>query len=220
MTVVPVEPSVLDTLRERRLAHLAEMDTLIETRSAERSAFDARTDATDEERAAFAVAEAAAAAEFDQSDAALKELDRRVREEKIRDRRRRVAARAARATAPDVRVGAEPLTYRKDNRREVSYFADLCAALHPKASQHMINYNQRSAEERLRRHASEMDVEMPRREADKARRARKQVEENIETRLRLGMGEPFRRDPFAVEQRVTPNRTDAQGGYFIQLVAA
>jgi HK97 family phage major capsid protein len=84
------------------------------------------------------------------------------------------------------RVTSEPLTYRPG--AAVSYFRDLVLA----------QRNDDGARERLERHASEMEVQLPARE-ERARRAR---ERGLAS---LGLG---------FETRVAPNRTQGQGGYF------
>jgi len=60
------------------------------------------------------------------------------------------------------------------------------------------------AEERLRRHGKEMDVELP------ARAKRREVNAQQEIRNQIGWDTP---NPF--EKRVNPNRTDGQGGYLV-----
>ena len=77
----------------------------------------------------------------------------------------------------------EPLTYRSDVPH--SYFRDRFAALGG-------DDEARDADARLKRHAEEMDVEIPKRDA----RARAVAAET------------------GVELRVNPNRTQGQGGYF------
>jgi HK97 family phage major capsid protein len=76
-----------------------------------------------------------------------------------------------------VDVIAEPLTYRRDG--EHSYFKDRLS-------------DRQDARERLKRHAQEMDVEIP--ERDKVARARA--------------------DAQGLEFRVNPNRAQGQGGFF------
>jgi hypothetical protein len=80
-------------------------------------------------------------------------------------------------TAIDVK--SEPLTYRQDTRQ--SYFQDLVIAKN----------GDLAAEERLARHASEMSVEVPKRDAERRAQA-------------VAAG---------VEFRVNPNRVDGTGGF-------
>jgi hypothetical protein len=80
----------------------------------------------------------------------------------------------------DVEILSEPLTYRRDG--EHSYFRDRVKVLDG-------NFE---ANERLRRHAQEMDVEIP--ERDKVARSRAEAQ--------------------GLEFRVNPNRTQGQGGFF------
>lgn len=79
-----------------------------------------------------------------------------------------------------VEITYEPLTYRADG--EYSYFRDRVTALREDAA----------ARRRLERHAAEMDVELPRRDAAAYQRA-------VEA---------------GVELRTNPNRTPGTGGYF------
>lgn len=62
-----------------------------------------------------------------------------------------------------------------------------------------------AASERLQRHAQELDVDLPKREAARARRADSQLD---------GVTRGESREGF-FEKRVNPNRTDGQGGYFV-----
>jgi len=83
-------------------------------------------------------------------------------------------------TRPDVRVKSEPLTY--ERHAPQSYFKDLSLAA----------AGDNAAEARLQRHATEMRVEIPKREAAREARAR----------------------AAGVEYRVNANRADGTGGYF------
>jgi HK97 family phage major capsid protein len=90
----------------------------------------------------------------------------------------------------------EPLTYNPHSRN--SYFLDLARS--------QVN-GDLDARERLQRHAREMDVEVPRRDRAREARARQQLH-GIP-----GLSDEDREAAF--EQRVNPNRTDGQGGYFV-----
>lgn len=90
-----------------------------------------------------------------------------------------------------VDVRSEPLTYQ---RQRSTYFSDL----------YKMTQGDVEAKSRLERHGKEMDVEMPRREAQRARNA------EIEVRNSIGWDTPT---PF--EKRTNPNRTDGQGGYLV-----
>jgi HK97 family phage major capsid protein len=112
-------------------------------------------------------------------------------------------------TGPDdrrrepVRVGAEPRAY--DRGAGHSYFLDLVRS--------ELNVGDgdggvQAARERLRRHAAELEVEMPAREAAREQRAREALRSAVP-----GMSQ--RQLESAFEKRVNPNRTDGQGGFFV-----
>ncbi len=109
-----------------------------------------------------------------------------------------------------------PLTYRADNVGEHSYFRDLVAVNDPGAASGMPSVSVDEARARLDRHAAEMRVEMPKRSAERERRAARQVEE-AEHRFRRSVGLPTWRgldfSPF--ERRTTPSRIQGNGGYFV-----
>ena len=123
-------------------------------------------------------------------------------------------------------VTGAPQVYGRHSRN--SYFLDL-------ARYQLRHQDAPAAVERLNRHAAELDVELPRREA--ARRAR--AERGLQS-LDEEYAREYRRDPAAqsffrrngvsgpgarqdsngeAELRVNPNRTDGQGGYFVQNAA-
>jgi hypothetical protein len=205
------DKSLLEQLREKRSDLLATMGTAIEARQTERTAFEARTDATDEDRSAFTVDETAFGATHDERKAELVELDRRIDEQELQERRRADAASASRS---DASVTSEPMTYRRDNQHEQSYFRDLAATVPGFASRMK---DPAGALDRLRRHADELNVEMPKREQAREARAQAQIE-RAESEFSASMigarhHRGFDVNPF--EKRVNPNRTDGQGGYFI-----
>jgi HK97 family phage major capsid protein len=205
------DKTLLEELREKRSTLLASIGTAIEARQTERTAFEARTDASDEDRSAYAVAETAFGEAHQARKAELVAIDQRIDEAELQERRRADAAAASRS---DASVTSEPLTYRADNQHERSYFKDL-AATRPEFRSRMKDPT--GALERLERHAAELNVEMPKREEARERRAQAQIERAeldfsssmVGAALRRGFDE----NPF--EKRVNPNRTDGQGGYFI-----
>jgi HK97 family phage major capsid protein len=93
-------------------------------------------------------------------------------------------------------VTREPMTYERGNGN--SYFLDLARAQ---------LQNNAEARARLDRHAAELRVELPKREARRDEAARREVR-SIE-------GVKERHAESAFEKRVNPNRTDGQGGYFV-----
>jgi HK97 family phage major capsid protein len=203
-------PTLLDELREQRKTKIDEFGSAIEEREAVRVAFEARIadeDETkrpsDEETAEYRAADDKFADESDERQAALKSLDRRIDEQKQIEKRR---AQAAKKADPDrASVGEEPLTYRRDNANEFSYFRDLAAVSNPTFAASMRAGSPEQSRERLFHHAAEMEIEGPARAAKREARARDQVDE--------ANGRPLVESPF--ERRVTPNRTDGQGGYFV-----
>jgi HK97 family phage major capsid protein len=100
------------------------------------------------------------------------------------------------------RVLSEPTMYGRGTRQ--SYFLDL--------ARYQIRGDS-EAHDRLQRHAQELDVLLPAREARRAARAERQ----LESLNRDDAGRYLGRDAFFghAETRVNPNRTDGQGGYFV-----
>jgi HK97 family phage major capsid protein len=141
------------------------------------------------------------ATRFDELDAELRQLGTDIAAAETREAR--IAAVRRDSQPGPARIGAEPQTYGRGSRN--SYFLDLIRAqLRGDAT----------ALDRLTRHAKELDVEMPRREARRRELAERRMEQ--EWAGERGRDVPVYRDgvsPF--ETRVAPNRTDGQGGYFI-----
>ena len=166
-------PTLLETLIEKRSALATEASTILDTASTE------ARDLTVEE-------EARAAALSDEMSSLSKEIELR---ESI-ERSRFAAAEAARS----VSVKSEPLTYNREKR--FSYFKDLATV------QAGLVGDVSAAQERLNRHAAEMDVEFSKRDKRRAEKA--------ETEMRGITGSEV--SPF--ESRAG-NRTDGTGGYFV-----
>ncbi len=100
-------------------------------------------------------------------------------------------------------VTSEPMTYSPHSGH--SYFRDLARA----------QYRQdMSAADRLASHAKEMRVELPARE-QRREAARKQRAEQEMTELAKRERWNDKQLENVFEQRVNPNRTDGQGGYFV-----
>ncbi|MGV9242619.1 phage major capsid protein [Streptomyces sp. NPDC003710] len=97
---------------------------------------------------------------------------------------------------PSVQVLSEPRTYERGTRH--SYFLDMVRAQLGRGDG---DGGVTAAQDRLRRHAQELDVEMPKREKRRAELADKELRA-------IDRGSVF-------EKRVNPNRTDGQGGYFV-----
>lgn len=173
----------------------------------QRATHDGERKAYNEQRSAFAMAEASFGEAHEARKDELKALDRRIDEAELQERRRADAAAASRS---DVKVTGEPLTYRQDNAHERSYFKDLAITQVPAVAAAMTGGSRDGSVERLQRHASEMDKEMPKREAARERRAQAQID-RAERDATGGRG--LDASPF--EKRVNPNRTDGQGGNFV-----
>ena len=213
--------SLLDQLRDKRKDAVSEWADMIEAREGERSKFEERealaegepNRPTDAERDAFAEAEAEFKSVSDEREAAIKALDKRIKEQKkVESARADAASEAAERSVWS--VTSEPMTYREDNKREVSYFADMAAMYHSTAGQKL---DRGAAVERLNRHAQEIDIEMPKRRAERERKAAAQVE-SAERDFRGSFIQGVDRrglDASPFEKRVNPNRTDGQGGYFV-----
>jgi len=209
------DPTLLEQLTEQRKAKLDELGSLIENRNKERDEFEAREASSDdkpseEDRSAFDKAEEAYEADKAARKADIEKLDRRIDDEELQERRREEAAKASRRS---VSVTSEPLTYRKDNGKEVSYYLDLAAEMVPGLASQMSD--PAGARERLQRHAKEMEVELPKRAQAREQRAQAQIDD-AEHEFRSSVG--IRRrglDESPFERRVNPNRTDGQGGFFV-----
>lgn len=151
-------------------------------------------------------------AAFDEKRAAIKKLDGDIEAMKGRiadaedDEKREQAAAAARAQSGQTgpRTGgavitSEPQMYGRGSGR--SYFHDLALGTVRRDP---------AALERLTRHAAELRVELPAREARRNARAQSQMND-------LASAERWQDEQrmAAFEQRTNPNRTDGQGGYFV-----
>lgn len=193
-------------LLEQRKALAAERDRIVadvEARGA--------TELTDAENAAFNE-KRAAIAKIDEKRA---EVEAAIKEAEEDDKREQAAASAsvdAGQTGERRSGGAvvtrEPMIYGEGMRH--SYFLDLARA--------ELNHGDgdggtAAARDRLRRHAQELEVELPRREKLREERARQEL--GTIDGLRDGQRHAARNRANAFEQRVNPNRTDGQGGYFV-----
>lgn len=186
----------LAQLLERRAALRAELDGVIaEARSASRGLNDdeqTRMNAGTEELRGLNVRE--------------DELNGQIRDAEDTERREQTAAAARAQTGQtgQARTGgavvtSEPQVYAR--RSGNSYFHDMARAQFRSDT---------GALERLNRHAAELRVELPAREARREARAREQMDA-------MATQERWRDEQrsAAFETRVNPNRTDGQGGYFV-----
>jgi HK97 family phage major capsid protein len=177
-----VSRALIDALLQRRAERKSELDALLETPTSE------KRDLNTEEREKFE------AAEKD-----IRELDQRVTELDDQLKRDDASAEVAKRykVGEQVKVVSEPLTYQRGNGK--SYFMDLAKAQ---------LQNDSDAAQRLQRHGKELDVEMPKREERRERRAREEL-------AALDREDRLRNTESAFEKRVNPNRVDGQGGYFV-----
>jgi HK97 family phage major capsid protein len=216
------ERSILEQLQERRSTLLKEMADAIEARKKERSEFEGRAAEaiTDEDRSSYETAGAAYVAQRDQRKAEIAELDQRIDEEELLERRKNDAQKASIA---DVRVEIthEEKTYERGNGR--SYYRDMAVTHLPGARAELGGESE--ALERLQKHAAEVRVELPKieqryeerhamGEVDRAERSiRRELSGPLGIHARGIEGNPFTSSP--VEKRVNPNRLDGQGGFFV-----
>lgn len=185
----------LEQLRQLRAALKAELEGVIAAPKAENRALNESESA----RLATGMADLR---KFNDDEKAL--LEQITQAEEL-DRREQAAAAArvqdgqtGRQTGGAV-VTSEPQMYGRSSGR--SYFHDLALGTVRRDP---------AALDRLTRHAAELRVELPAREARRETRARAQMDE-------LASAERWRDEQrmAAFETRVNPNRTDGQGGYFV-----
>jgi hypothetical protein len=212
---------VLATLRRRLAALLEQRKGLAAERDQIASVTETR-DATPEETAAFNEKRAAIKAIDDE----IGPLTNQIRELEADAEREQAAAAAYAQTglagqrnepANNRPVGgaqiiSEPRAYGRDQRH--SYFLDLARDQLGRGDG---DGGVQAARERLRRHAQELSVEMPKREANR-RSAAQRALEGIEGLRPEHRSSVFERGN-AQEMRVNPNRTDGTGGYFVQVAA-
>jgi hypothetical protein len=212
--------TLLAKLEARRNEEIDALAALVDKREGERSAFEKReasedAEPSDEERAAFVVADEEFGKEFDRREREAELLKRRIREQQAVEERRQAAAKHA---GSSVSVTSEPMTYRKDNAHELSYYYDFAARFHSGVAER--HPDPAGAHDRLERHAKEVSAEMPKREAAREARAQRQIDEaerSFTGSLRGVHARGLAESPF--EQRTNPNRTDGQGG-FVMVAAA
>jgi hypothetical protein len=177
-------------------------------------------------RATFRAAEEGFEADFATREAEMKKLDQRISEQEVLEFRQKNAAEASRS--PKLEIGEEEKTYRQEEGegKGRSYWRDLSTRNPAIMATGLLSVDPTEAQERLNRHAQEMEVELPKRAEARERRAASQVE-SAEREFRGSFAPGMTRrggleaSPF--ETRVNPNRTDGQGGYFVvrrDLVAA
>jgi HK97 family phage major capsid protein len=195
---------VLEDLREQRAGVFAELETL------------GKADTLSQEQRA----------RWGELDSQIEDLDAQIAlMSKQQQREQRAAAdRAARAggVQTDVTtgqpagsgwsVGAEPQIYGKGSRN--SYFLDLARSELNRGEGHG---GPTAARDRLRRHAQEIDVELPKRQAELDRRAEQALQEALmsgSTKERRAAQRMYEAGLSPFERRFV-SRTDGAGGYFV-----
>jgi hypothetical protein len=138
-------------------------------------------------------------------------LEERIRVQTEQEARRQADADVQRlngddpAGRPPARVSSEPRTYGEGTRS--SYFLDLARV---QMGQGDGDGGVAAARDRLARHAKELEVELPAREARRDELAHADTDRELR---RAGYSRRARDNAF--EKRVNPNRTDGQGGNFV-----
>lgn len=180
-------PTVLEQLQKRRTDISAELDRLIAEPTPE---------GLEEMRAANA--------KIREQEEQRREVDERIRVMEEQEKRRDAEADTQRRYG-GARIIREPRIY--DPHQRHSYFLDMTRS--------QMNMGDGdggvgAARDRLARHAKELDVDLPSREA---RRDELAGEHADQEQRRGGFSSRSRETMF--EKRVNPNRTDGQGGFFV-----
>ena len=211
---------VIDDLKEQRKSLFDELLAFDEARKSERAKVEDPTKLTDEERSAYDEAEGNYLAEVKRRDQEITLLDERIEAEETLEKRRVDAAKHA----PAISHIVEPATYRKDNTQEASWLHDMAVVYDSRVVGSLRGANPTASRERLSRHGKEMDELLPKRAADRERRAMEIIEQGIPARERRNFkAEIFERGgrvASGTEARVNPNITFGQGGEFVQSRAA
>lgn len=227
------ERSVLAQLQERRKSLLEQIEPLLAEREAVRVAFDERRgqekeedQPTADERSQFAADEEAFNERLQGLMSDLDGLDERIKQHETVERSRSAAQAASVGTGTSVSIVHEPHTYRRDNQRSRSYWMDLAAATVPEAR---ALPRTDGYQERLQRHAREMEEVVTRSKASRELRAQKAIEEGeAATRSRYGVRggldeSPFHRSKWSesdgLDEQRAPSRVPGQGGRVAVLAA-
>lgn len=213
----PTEGTLLEKLQARRAALAAKVDPLIAAREEEHEKYEARSASeddkpSDEERAAFATAESTFHDEVQPLIREMKGLDLRIERQELSERSKELAAGASRSSG--VQILREPEVYAEGDKDSPSYFIDLAAHLNPNIRA-KLGPRADGFPERLEKHNQMMQDVIPKRQAEKDRRAERQIEEaELHTRRTINPREirGFEDSPF---ERRAPSRLDGQGGFFV-----
>lgn len=203
---------MLKFLREQLAKLLEQRQALAAARDAIVAAAEVRGSLTDEDNMAFE----ARRAEINAVDTQIEEVRGRITAAEDDERRTQAANEAARDAGQTgqrreggAKVTAEPTQYGQGRRH--SYFLDLARDQLGRGDG---DGGVQEARSRLRRHAQELDVEMPLREARRAKNAERGLDriEGLSGEQRRSV---FERGTAGMEKRVNPGRADGQGGYFV-----
>jgi HK97 family phage major capsid protein len=212
------ERSLLERLETRRTELLDEAGPLIDQREVERTEFEAREDATDDDRATFDEAERAFDADLRSRTREIDSLNQRIDQQQLVEARRELAARASRSEGTRTSVTNEPEVYRQDgDSKAPSYFIDLMAKLRPDLRSKLGSKSD-GFEERLAKHSKMWEELLPRREAERERKAVRQAEAaELEFRrsFRSHVGVEVRGFDTSPFESRAPSRIPGQGGYFV-----
>ena len=209
------ERTLVEQLKEQRKTLLDAMVTFVDARKETRAQIEDLTKLTEDERTAYAEAERQFLVDVEARDNEITELDARIKSEEAIEKRRAEAA----AHAPLISGIKEPATYRKDNTQEASWLHDMAVVYDSRTVGSLRGANPTASRERLSRHGKEMDELLPKRAAERERRALEIIEQGIPARERRSFhGEIFERGgrvASGTEARVNPNITFGQGGEFV-----
>ncbi|MCU1659308.1 MAG: phage-related major capsid protein, partial [Pseudonocardiales bacterium] len=199
----------LTKLAEQRAALSTEMRAVIES-----AGTAGRTNLTDDEQKTYDEKRAAlvkADADIDAAQARIKDLEDDDKRAATANKILADAGQAGERRSGGAVVKSEPTAYGQGRRH--SYFIDLARDQLGRGDG---DGGVQAARERLSRHAKELSVEMPAREARRESAAMRALD-GIEGRGGKTLSAEERASVFerGLEQRVNPNRTDGQGGYFV-----
>jgi HK97 family phage major capsid protein len=195
----------LETLRQRRAALKAELEGVIAGPKAE-------TRAPNETESARLTTGTAELRKLNDEETVLlgqiTDAEETERREQTAASARAQAGQTGPATTGGARVTSEPRAYGRQFRH--SYFLDLARDQLGRGDG---DGGVQAARQRLQRHAQELTVELPAREARRAAAALRSLDdiEGLKPEQRASV---FERGS-ELEQRVNPNRNDGQGGYFV-----
>jgi hypothetical protein len=210
---------------ERRTRHdalLAEITPLLTEQRTARSAYEARLAHADsaqhpseEERTQFAASEERFNESLTAKLAELRNLAEQIERDETFARSLRLAQNASAGTVEvgDTRMTVtEPLTYRRDNQSEFSYFLDLAAHQNQEV-RGTPNRKLEGYQERMERHSKEMADIMPKRWQSQKRQAEAAVDQaDQDVRSRHGLRkEVLNESPFTRQEQLYMQRREIEG---------